>query len=93
MVVYPYASVVLEYHESFGVHIVSHVLDATYENGMLKLERPLPLQQQEKVRVTVESLSSGRHGLLDIPPVSLGSILSPSATDDDLLAEMLEGRP
>jgi predicted DNA-binding antitoxin AbrB/MazE fold protein len=36
---------------------MSHVVDATYENGLLKLDRPLPLKDREKVRVTVESLS------------------------------------
>ena len=29
-------------------------LEAVYENGVLKLERPLPLAEQEKVRVTVQ---------------------------------------
>jgi predicted DNA-binding antitoxin AbrB/MazE fold protein len=29
-------------------------LEAIYENGMLKLERPLPLAEREKVRVTVQ---------------------------------------
>jgi predicted DNA-binding antitoxin AbrB/MazE fold protein len=29
-------------------------VDATYENGTLRLERPLPLKEHEKVRVTVE---------------------------------------
>ena len=29
-------------------------VEAVYENGMLKLERPLPLAEQEKVRVTVQ---------------------------------------
>jgi len=29
-------------------------VEAVYENGMLKLERPLPLAEHEKVRVTVE---------------------------------------
>ncbi len=28
--------------------------EAIYENGMLKLDRPLPLKEHEKVRVTVE---------------------------------------
>jgi hypothetical protein len=31
------------------------------------------------------------HGVLDIPPVSLGSVVRPVG-EDDLLAEMLEGR-
>jgi len=76
---------------------MSHVLEATYDNGVLKLDRPLPLKDREKVRVTVESLTAGRHSLLDVPPVSLGGLLVPAITDedllgDDLLGEMLEGR-
>ncbi|MDA1049535.1 MAG: antitoxin family protein [Planctomycetota bacterium] len=42
---------------------MSHVVDATYENGVLKLVRPLPLKDQEKVRVTVESLADVSAGL------------------------------
>ena len=30
------------------------VLEATYENGTLKLAQPLPLAEHEKVRVTIE---------------------------------------
>jgi predicted DNA-binding antitoxin AbrB/MazE fold protein len=33
---------------------VSIVVEATYEKGVLKLERPLPLDEHEKVRVTVD---------------------------------------
>lgn len=29
-------------------------IEATYENGVLKLSEPLPLKEQEKVRVTIE---------------------------------------
>jgi predicted DNA-binding antitoxin AbrB/MazE fold protein len=32
-------------------------IDATYENGVLKLEQPLPLKEHEKVRVTVQSVT------------------------------------
>ncbi len=32
------------------------------------------------------------HGVLDIPPVSLGSVFRPPSPDEDLLGEMLEGR-
>jgi len=71
---------------------MSHVVEATYENGVLKLVQPLPLKDQEKVRVTVESLSAGNHSILDIRPVSLGQALSLSP-DQDLLGDMLEGRP
>jgi hypothetical protein len=31
------------------------------------------------------------HGVLDIASVSLGSVLRPLSSDDDLLGEMLEG--
>lgn len=71
---------------------MSHVVQATYENGVLKLEQPLPLKDQEQVRVTVESLARGGHSLLDIRPVSLGEVLKPLTSDNDLLGEMLEGR-
>jgi len=42
---------------------MSHVVDATYENGVLKLLRPLPLKDQERVRVTVECLPEMTAGL------------------------------
>lgn len=72
---------------------MSFVIEATYENGVLRLDRPLPLKDREKVRVTVEGLEAERHSILDIPPVNLGTALRPLTADDDLLGEMLEGRP
>jgi hypothetical protein len=33
------------------------------------------------------------HGILDIQPVSLGSVVRPFTADDDLLDKMREGRP
>ena len=33
---------------------MSITVDAVYENGMLKLNEPLPLEEHEAVRVTVE---------------------------------------
>jgi predicted DNA-binding antitoxin AbrB/MazE fold protein len=30
-------------------------VEATYENGVVKLDRPLPLKEQERVRVTIQS--------------------------------------
>ena len=32
-------------------------VDATYENGVLKPDRPLPLSERQRVKVTVESPS------------------------------------
>ncbi len=42
-------------------------VEAVYENGTLKAERPLPLQEHEKVRVTVDrhpSLAEQCYGML-----------------------------
>jgi predicted DNA-binding antitoxin AbrB/MazE fold protein len=33
-------------------------VEAVYENGVLKLASPLPLQEHEKVRVTIEAKTS-----------------------------------
>ena len=35
--------------------MTSLVVDATYENGVLRLDRPLPLGERERVRITVQS--------------------------------------
>jgi predicted DNA-binding antitoxin AbrB/MazE fold protein len=35
-------------------------VEATYENGTLKLSQPLPLKDQEKVQVTIQADSSAR---------------------------------
>ena len=34
------------------------VVDATYENGILRLDEPLPLQERERVKVTVQAATS-----------------------------------
>jgi len=33
-------------------------IEAVYENGVLKLEQPLPLRERQKVRVTIEAETS-----------------------------------
>ena len=35
--------------------MTSLVVDATYEKGVLRLDRPLPLGENERVRITVQS--------------------------------------
>ncbi len=69
-----------------------HVVEAIYENGVLKLEQPLPLRDHEKVRITVERITAGSHSIIDIVPVSVGKVLRPLSAVDDVLGEMLEGR-
>src|SRR5207248_663129 len=39
------------------------------------------------------STTAPSHGILDIPPLSLGPLLRPFTHQDDLLGEMLENRP
>lgn len=71
---------------------MGHIVEATYENGVLKLQHPLPLQNHEKVRVAVESMAQGPDSLLDIRPVSLGKVLQALEAKEDILGQMLEGR-
>jgi predicted DNA-binding antitoxin AbrB/MazE fold protein len=71
---------------------MSHVVEAIYENGILRPEQPLPLTNRERVRLVVERLDRGSHSVLDIPPVSLGDVIDPLQVEHDLLGEMLEGR-
>ena len=64
----------------------------------------LPSQQQEQLLFFLTArLHNGRtvrlpmparagRNVLDIAPVSLGEVLRPLSSDDDLLDEMLEGR-
>ena len=37
---------------------MTHTLEATYENGLLRLSHPLPLVANQKVRVTIETESA-----------------------------------
>src|SRR5262249_32141214 len=38
----------------FGVAAMSLTVEAVYENGVLKPVQPLPLQEHERIRVTIE---------------------------------------
>ena len=65
---------------------MSFVVDATYEKGILKLDRPLPLQENQRVKVTVQeegSVAELTYGLLKWTgdPETLRKI----AEDDDEL--------
>ena len=42
------------YSVTQGTAIMAITIDAIYENGVLKPAEPLPLKEQERVRVTVE---------------------------------------
>ena len=63
------------------------------QNGVVVLADGVRLPEGQDVTVLTPPLpGSNAHGILDIPPVSLGSVVRPRTLDDDLLAEMLEGR-
>jgi hypothetical protein len=62
------------------------------QNGVVVLEDGVHLPEGQEVTVlALAPAAPETHSILDIPPVSLGSVLSPSAAED-LLGEMLEGR-
>lgn len=63
------------------------------KNGVVVLDDNVQLPEDQEVKVEVVTpTKKGGHSIMDIPPVSMGSILKPLTSDDDLLGEMLEGR-
>ena len=65
------------------------------QNGVVVLADGICLPEGQEVTVLASDKALGdrkAHGILDIPPVSLGSLVGPFIADDDLLGEMLEGR-
>ena len=60
----------------------------------------LPLEEQESLfqwladRMRARRLNRATpHSVLEIAPVSLGRVIRPLDSDDDLMEEMLKGRP
>lgn len=39
-------------------------VEATYEDGVLKLDKPLPLQENQRVKVTVHEAAKLTYGLI-----------------------------
>jgi hypothetical protein len=71
------------------------------QNGVVALDEGVRLPEGQEVTVLAHGRaspsprteSSRPHSVLDEATVSLGSVLRPLTSDDDLLGEMLEGRP
>ena len=71
------------------------------QNGVVVLDGGVRLPEGQEVTVlapgtvpTARPTQGSRpHSVLDVPPVSLGPVLRPLTAADDLLGEMLEGRP
>jgi hypothetical protein len=63
------------------------------QNGVVVLEEGVHLAEGQEVTVLAHPTAGAQpHSILEIPPVSLGSLRRPLTADDDLLGEMLEGR-
>jgi hypothetical protein len=63
------------------------------QSGVVVLDAGVQLAEGQEVTVHVAPPANGKgHSVLDIPPVSVGAILRPLTSEDDLLEEMLEGR-
>ena len=71
------------------------------QNGVVVLEEGVRLPEGQAVTVLASCVApvtppmepAQPHSILDIPPVSLGAMLRPLTADEDLLGDMLEGRP
>ncbi len=71
------------------------------QNGVVVLDNGVRLPEGQEVTVLAHGTvppaprikGSQSHSVLDIATVSLGSVPRPLTSDDDLLGEMLEGRP
>jgi hypothetical protein len=71
------------------------------ENGVVVLDNGVRLPEGQEVIVLAHGTVPGAppmegtrpRSVLDIATVSVGSVLRPLTSDDDLLGEMLEGRP
>ncbi|MGA7497494.1 MAG: hypothetical protein WBX00_12270 [Isosphaeraceae bacterium] len=71
------------------------------QNGVVVLDNGVCLPEGQEVTVLVPGTvpaaprmeGSRPHSVLDIATVGLGPVLRPLTSDDDLLGEMLEGRP
>ena len=57
------------------------VVEATYENGVLKPAQPLPLNEHEQVRITVESASSLVRATAGLIPCSDAKLIEHIALD------------
>ena len=63
------------------------------QNGVVVQADGVRLPEGQEVTVLAPPPANSKgHGILDVPPVSLGSVVRPFPADEDLLGEMLENR-
>lgn len=64
------------------------------QNGVVVLRDGVRLPEGQEVTVVSPAVDATQgHSILDVPTFSVGEILKPLSPDDDILGEMLEGRP
>ena len=69
------------------------------QDGVVVLDNGVRLAEGQEVTVLAHATAppapqmERSHSVLDVVTVSLGSVLRPLTSEDDLLGEMLEGRP
>lgn len=69
------------------------VVRGRVHKGVVVLAEGVRLPEGQEVTVLAPpTASSEAHSIMDIPSVSLGSVVTPFPADDDLLGEMLENR-
>jgi hypothetical protein len=74
---------------------VRMVVRGRVRNGVVVLDDGVRLPEGQEVTVLAPATplqDSQPQGVLDIAPVSLGTVLRPFTADDDLLGDMLEER-
>ncbi len=59
-------------------------VEATYENGVLRLDRPLPFAEHERVQVTIQGRTSWVQATAGIIPCADASLIERVALDPDL---------
>jgi hypothetical protein len=74
------------------------VVRGRVQDGVVVLANGVRLPEGQEVTVLAHATvqpapRSQSHSVLEIATVSVGSVLRPLTSDDDLLGEMLEGRP
>ncbi len=69
------------------------VVKGRVQNGVVVLPAGAGFAEGEEVTVVANEVARrGKHSVMDIPVVSLGSVVCPLTANDDILGEMLEGR-
>jgi hypothetical protein len=79
---------------NYGIEEGIMIAQGRVENGVVVLAGGVRLPEGQQVTVLAPAADGAKsHDVLDIQPVNLGLALCTTLADDDLLAEMLEGRP